>query len=253
MTSQRKGFTLIELLIAVAIMGVLLSMGLPALSTYSRNIKLRAAAETFLSGLQQARGEAVRLNSSVELILTNDLPVVDDGSDTNYPALAEEKLNNVGVAEVSGMVAANLPTAHASSSVDPSYNWLVRSLPTAGGACGANPDTGTTPDPVQQAKACWFVSGRRGAEGGGGGGSSADSAAAVLVEGPASISFTPLGGASAASTYNFSYVNTSNRAELKCTAVDSGPIRCLRIRVELGGRAKLCDPAATTAGDTRGC
>jgi type IV fimbrial biogenesis protein FimT len=252
MVFRGKGFTLIELLIAVVIMGLLLSLGLPALSTYSRNVKLRAAAESFMAGIQQARGEAVRLNSSVELILTNSTPSADDGSNNDYPVLAEEKLNNVGALEVSGMVAANLPTAHASTALDPSYNWLVRTLPTGGGACGTNPDTGTTPDPAQQAKACWFISGRRGAESGGGG-SGADSDSRVLIEGPAAISFTPLGGASAASTYNFSYLNAAGTASLKCSAVDGGPIRCLRVRVELGGRAKLCDPAATTAGDTRGC
>ena len=234
-----RGFSLIELVIEIAILGILLGVGLPTLVTYSRNIKVRTVAESFLAGMQLARGEAVRLNNNVELILTNANPAADDGSDSDYPVLAEEAVDNLGATVTTGRVAANQPTARASAAGSPSYNWLVRTLPTGGGACGANPGAGT---PAQQAKACWFLAGRRGAEGSGSG---ADSDAPVLMEGPGSIGFTPLGGASAASEFNFSSPAGA--------CAPAGPVRCLRVRVELGGRAKLCDPAATGPGDTRGC
>lgn len=239
MAFQGKGFSLVELVVAIAIMGVLLGLGLPALTTYTRNVKLRANAESFLAGLQLARGEAVRLNTPVELILTNDPPVADIGADADHPALAEVVADNLGNLVATGKSAANFPVARASASGDPSYNWLVRTLPRQGGACGANPAGAG-----QQAKACWFITGKRGAEGSGSG---ADSASPILIEGPASVSFTALGGANAAADFNI-----SNPGGGAC-ALLGGPMRCLRVRLELGGRAKLCDPAATSAGDTRGC
>lgn len=241
MAARAAGFSLVELVVALAIMGVLLSLGLPAFSAYSRNIKVRAAAESFMSGLQLARGEAVRLNTSVELILTNAAPVADSGELSDYPLLAEQALSNTNVMLASGKFASNFPTAHASVGGDPSYNWLVRTLPTAGGACGANPG----PDPiVQQAKACWFLSGKRGAEGSGG---SADAASPILIAGLAALSFNPLGSASTAANFDL-----SSPAGGDCV-LEGGPVRCLRVHVDLGGRVKLCDQAATAPGDTRGC
>jgi type IV fimbrial biogenesis protein FimT len=72
---------MIEMLIAIVIMGMLLSLGLPAMSTYLNNAKLRAAAQSFLSGLQLARSEAVRRNTNVDFVLTNsDYTVVGFGA-----------------------------------------------------------------------------------------------------------------------------------------------------------------------------
>jgi len=67
-----NGFSLIELVIGLAIVSMLLVMGLPAFTTYIQNTKLRTAAESFLAGVQSARGEAVRRNAQVQIILTND-------------------------------------------------------------------------------------------------------------------------------------------------------------------------------------
>ena len=238
MSGRTRGFSLIELVVAIAIMGILFSLGLPVLSSYTGNIKLRAAADSFLAGVHLARGEAIRLNRSVEIILTNSAPAADSGpAGSDYPAMAEEANDNLGTLVATGKEAANEATAKASSSLDPSYNWLIRTLPLAGGVCGANAA-------ASQAAACWLITGRRGAEGSG---ASADSASPVLIVGPASVSFTPLGGASGASEFDF-----SNPKAGACAA-DGGPMRCLRVRVEVGGRIKLCDPDANDPGDTRGC
>lgn len=75
MNKSRRGFSLIELVIAVAIMGILLALGAPTFSTYLRNVKLRSAAEAFMSGVQLARSEAVRMNANVEFLLTADDPL----------------------------------------------------------------------------------------------------------------------------------------------------------------------------------
>lgn len=65
------GFSLIELMIAIVIMGILLTMGVPSFSTYMANTKLRSVAESIQTGLQRARGEAVAQNANIEFLLTN--------------------------------------------------------------------------------------------------------------------------------------------------------------------------------------
>lgn len=67
-----RGMTLIELMIALAILGVLLGLGLPAFSTFLANSKVRNATETLSAGLSLARSEAMRRNRNVEFVLTND-------------------------------------------------------------------------------------------------------------------------------------------------------------------------------------
>ncbi|NJR72089.1 MAG: prepilin-type N-terminal cleavage/methylation domain-containing protein [Gammaproteobacteria bacterium] len=66
-----RGFTLLEIMIVVVIMSVLLATGTPALRAYMMNNKILANAESFLSGLQQARTEAVRSNTTVSFVMTS--------------------------------------------------------------------------------------------------------------------------------------------------------------------------------------
>lgn len=68
---QQQGVTLIELVIAVAILGILLMMGVPAFSEWIQNSQTRTAAESIQNGLQIARAEAVRRNSLVRFQLTD--------------------------------------------------------------------------------------------------------------------------------------------------------------------------------------
>lgn len=70
--NRHAGFSVIELMIAIVLIGVLLTMGLPAFNTYLNNLKLRTAAQSFLAGIQMARGEAIRRNANVDFVLTND-------------------------------------------------------------------------------------------------------------------------------------------------------------------------------------
>lgn len=58
--------TLVEVMVALAILGLLLSLGAPAIGDWLKNSKIRNAAESVLDGLQQARNEAVRRNVAVE-------------------------------------------------------------------------------------------------------------------------------------------------------------------------------------------
>jgi type IV fimbrial biogenesis protein FimT len=68
MTAFRaSGFTLIELIVTIAVMAILLFIALPNFSIWLQNTQIRTAGEAILNGLQLARAEAVRRNTSVEL------------------------------------------------------------------------------------------------------------------------------------------------------------------------------------------
>lgn len=68
---QKAGFTLIELVVALAILAILLSFGLPSFSTWIQNSQIRTAAGAIQNGLQLARGEAVRRNALIRFQLTD--------------------------------------------------------------------------------------------------------------------------------------------------------------------------------------
>ncbi len=67
------GFTLIELMIGLTVLGMLLMIGLPSLATWIQNTQIRTAAEGMQSGLQLARAEALRRNTSVRFQLVDTL------------------------------------------------------------------------------------------------------------------------------------------------------------------------------------
>jgi type IV fimbrial biogenesis protein FimT len=66
---KATGFTLIELMIGITILAIVMAMGMPSYSVWIQNMRLRNAAESILNGLQLARAEAVRRNTSVQFIL----------------------------------------------------------------------------------------------------------------------------------------------------------------------------------------
>ncbi len=63
--TRSSGVTLIELLIGMALLAILVTMGLPSFANWIQNRQLRSAAESVQSGLQLARGEAVKRNTFV--------------------------------------------------------------------------------------------------------------------------------------------------------------------------------------------
>ncbi len=68
----QQGFSIIELATALTIIGVLMALGMPSLSEYIQNARLGTAAQSFYSGLNLARTEAIRLNGPVEFVVTGD-------------------------------------------------------------------------------------------------------------------------------------------------------------------------------------
>jgi type IV fimbrial biogenesis protein FimT len=66
------GFTLIEAVVALAIMGVLMAVGIPSLSTWNQGRKAAAAAGFYKEGFQLARNQAVTHNSASRLVLSDN-------------------------------------------------------------------------------------------------------------------------------------------------------------------------------------
>ena len=68
-----RGFSLIELMVALVIIAVFITMGLPAFSQFLQNTQIRNAAQTTMAGLNLARAEAIRRNTLVRFQLVSDL------------------------------------------------------------------------------------------------------------------------------------------------------------------------------------
>jgi len=64
----QRGMTLVELMIALLILSIVLAKGLPTLLDYISNDRIRSAAEEFRSGLESARMEAIRRNTTVSFV-----------------------------------------------------------------------------------------------------------------------------------------------------------------------------------------
>ena len=65
-----RGFTMTELLVVVAILGIIMAVGAPAIWTYFRVATMRAGAEELVTALNSARELAIRSNTTV--CVTND-------------------------------------------------------------------------------------------------------------------------------------------------------------------------------------
>lgn len=67
---HQHGFTLIELMIAIAVLAILLTVGVPSFNAWILNTRIRTTAEAMQNGLQLARAEAVRRNERVRFVIS---------------------------------------------------------------------------------------------------------------------------------------------------------------------------------------
>jgi type IV fimbrial biogenesis protein FimT len=69
---KQRGFTIIEVVIVITLAAFLLAAVMPSVGAWMRNARIRTAAESISTGLQQARNEAVRRNQPVGFYMVSD-------------------------------------------------------------------------------------------------------------------------------------------------------------------------------------
>ncbi len=102
---QNSGFTLVELMVAVAVLAILLTIGIPAFQSTLDKRRLTGAVEQLYSDLQYARSEAIRQNKDVTVYFTGTSTWcygMDD--DTSSPCNCSSAPDNCTVGNVRKVV-----------------------------------------------------------------------------------------------------------------------------------------------------
>lgn len=194
---KQRGMTLVEQCIVLVIIGILLVLAARSFSAWIQNLRIRAAAESIVTGLQLAKSEAIKRNANVRFSLVTGL-----GAGCAY-------LN-----------------ANSDSST---WHWMLSTIDPVAHSC---PNPGSDTGVIQAASR---------EEGTG----NSDIRIKATV---ASITFNGLARISSAATYQVSRGGTAN-----CGA-EAESVRCLNVQVSFpGGQIRMCDPAVTSASDTRKC
>lgn len=92
---RTRGFSLIELLTVLSVISVLLVLGLPSMSDYLANGRIRDVAESVRDGLQQTRMEAIRRNATVNFTPSGSGWVIDLAAG-GPPVVSHAALNTEG-------------------------------------------------------------------------------------------------------------------------------------------------------------
>lgn len=69
---RARGFTMVEILLVMVIVGIMTAIALPSMRLHMANGDIRGVAEETRSGLELARTEAIRRNSTVRFDLTGN-------------------------------------------------------------------------------------------------------------------------------------------------------------------------------------
>jgi len=70
---HQHGVSLIELLIGIAVLALLLGLAAPSLTQFIQNTQIRTAAEAVSTGIQLAKTEALRRNTTIRFQLVSSL------------------------------------------------------------------------------------------------------------------------------------------------------------------------------------
>ncbi len=97
-----RGFTLVELMVGVALIAIALGLGAPAMGTYLQNAKLASATQTYFSGVQTARAEAIHRNLAVEFVLTDTAVDTADLANSLTPSVSGVNWAVRAASDVSG-------------------------------------------------------------------------------------------------------------------------------------------------------
>jgi len=84
---RTAGFTMIEMAVTMTIFAILVVLGVPSMTTWIRNNKVRTVSDSLQTGLRLAQAESLRRSRQVVFALTNSttpsqrpLPAVADGT-----------------------------------------------------------------------------------------------------------------------------------------------------------------------------
>jgi type IV fimbrial biogenesis protein FimT len=80
----QAGFTLLELMMAIALLAVLLSIGIPNFRDFINNARMASAANDLLGDFNFARSEAIKRRLPVTLCKSDDGATCDDDEDTQF-------------------------------------------------------------------------------------------------------------------------------------------------------------------------
>jgi type IV fimbrial biogenesis protein FimT len=69
---RSHGFSLVELMVAVALLGLMLSLAMPSFGVWVSNAKVRTSSDALQSGLRLAQAEAVRRQRQMVFFRTTD-------------------------------------------------------------------------------------------------------------------------------------------------------------------------------------
>lgn len=257
------GFTLIELLIGVAIVGILLSLGVPAFSDYMRNTRVRTHADAINSALKLARSEAVRRNVYVRFQLVNTMDGTCDVTDATAASA------NFWVLSVGD------PTDRCNKDlVDPTPSQAAAAQLAGGTLSAALTDPPfllakgireTSRDEFETRLTLYNQTNLAALPG-----------PVVVPDRPPVVCFAPTGQLARYDSTTGACTTSRNPATTRMIGVGvevgpapglglpacapAGTSRCLRVEVRPGGESRLCDravavlnPAAPAGADPRGC
>ena len=84
---RASGFTMIEMAVTMTVFAILFTLGVPAMTTWIRNNKVRTVADSLQTGLRLAQAESLRRSRQVVFAMTNStdpthipLPAVAGGT-----------------------------------------------------------------------------------------------------------------------------------------------------------------------------
>lgn len=90
-SARPRGVTLIELMVALAVLALLVSAGVPFMGDMVVNSRLRAAGNLLFTEALVAQSEAIKRNTTVRVSTNGDTVQVHDMTDPGNPALLRER------------------------------------------------------------------------------------------------------------------------------------------------------------------
>jgi type IV fimbrial biogenesis protein FimT len=137
----QRGVSMIEMVIVMAIFAILFGLAAPSFQAWTTNVQIRTTTESIQNGLQLARAEAIRRNTSVMFWLTSGTnPLTGDwlvgcANPVGNGAQPEAAFDCPGT-QTNGVLAA----------AGPPYNWIQRA--SAVGEQAGTVQVATTPNTI---------------------------------------------------------------------------------------------------------